>query len=265
MTKSGSIQEKSIRLFTYLRELSELRSKITRTLDTYDEVLWFDDIPQETECRCIDWTEREDEEVEAWIEIHKPRLLSPPKLPGELEVWVNPSDLKNSANKLPILREEVLVLTEDDNSDETIQRVEKLEDHPEIQARWDSYIQEAWMSWAEEDRRRQRVQRTYNRLFSIYQRQQRLGEAYEVVVGVGLLDWQPPSGKPVRRHLVTAQASLDFDAARGVIAVVPGAEGARLALEQDMLEPSERPQLDAQKAVEELIQEMQNDLLDQTS
>ena len=43
-----------------------------------------------------------------------------------------------------------------------------------------------WWPWAEADRRVQAIQRVYTQLFSIYQKQQRLGEQYEVVLGLGL-------------------------------------------------------------------------------
>lgn len=49
------IHDLSIRLFTFLRDLAALRTKTIRTLDHYEKVLWFDEIPQETGCHCIAW------------------------------------------------------------------------------------------------------------------------------------------------------------------------------------------------------------------
>ena len=45
----------------------------------------------------------------------------------------------------------------------------------------------------------------------------------------------------VRRHLVVAQTDVRFDADRGVISVTAAADGARPTMEQDMLQPGERP------------------------
>ena len=45
----------------------------------------------------------------------------------------------------------------------------------------------------------------------------------------------------VRRHLVTATATISFDAVQGTLRVGSPAEGAQVNLEQDMLEPTERP------------------------
>src|SRR5207249_9713007 len=69
----------------------------------------------------------------------------------------------------------------------------------------------------------------------------RLGEEFELVLGVGCLSWQTPSGHLVRRHLVVAQVTLEFDPAGGIFTLRPGADGAKLTLEADMLGPSEQP------------------------
>ncbi|MEO5960824.1 MAG: AAA domain-containing protein, partial [Opitutaceae bacterium] len=73
------------------------------------------------------------------------------------------------------------------------------------------------------------------------QQVKRLGETYEVVVGFGLLGWVTAKGERIRRHLVVAQAAVSFEGDTGTITVQPAAEGARLALEFDMLDPEQRP------------------------
>src|SRR5205807_2454214 len=86
-------------------------------------------------------------------------------------------------------------------------------------AAWHAYLRERWSPWAERDRVLQQAQRIYTDLFRVYQSQQRLGEAYEVVLGLGHLSWRTPSGHVVARHVVVAQANVRFDADRGVISV----------------------------------------------
>jgi very-short-patch-repair endonuclease len=116
-----------------------------------------------------------------------------------------------------------------------------LRDRPDVRAAYDAYVEAEWGPWARRDRPLQRAQRIYTDLFRLHQSQQRLGEAYEVVMGIGQLAWRTPAGQTVRRHLVVAQTDVRFDADRGVISVTAAADGARPALEQDMLEPGERP------------------------
>jgi hypothetical protein len=91
------IQDRAVRLFTYLRELTGLRSKTIRTCDEYEKVLWFNDIPQEPGCHCIAWRSLRDEgESEVWLEIKKPRLKSPPEVPDPLKPWLDQQEIQNS-------------------------------------------------------------------------------------------------------------------------------------------------------------------------
>lgn len=90
----AEIQEKAIKLFTYLKELSACRTTQAKNIDKYDQILWFSDIPKEKNCHCIAWNlwdPKEDgkaDRSDLWIEVHKPRLKNPPKVPNELEPWI---------------------------------------------------------------------------------------------------------------------------------------------------------------------------------
>jgi len=61
------------------------------------------------------------------------------------------------------------------------------------------------------------------------------------VLGLGLLTWQTPTGQRVRRHLVVADAILEFEARLGKFTVRPHTEGAKLRPELDMLDIGEQP------------------------
>jgi len=135
-----------------------------------------------------------------------------------------------------------------------------LNDHPEITASWNRYLEERWKPWAEKDRALRPVQNVVNVLFSTYQKQKKLGKLFEVVLGLGLLQWTTPSDDQIRRHLVTGQASLTFDAERGVLSVGPAGEGANLRLEQDMLDPQYRPPASVQASAERRLEELGDDL-----
>ena len=102
------IRGRAIRLFTFLRELTELRSSTVRSLDQYERVLWFSDIPREQGCHCIGWGSiEENERAEVWLEIKKPRLKKPPKLPDELMPWLEPQEVEDSSGDFPKLRERI--------------------------------------------------------------------------------------------------------------------------------------------------------------
>ena len=123
-----------------------------------------------------------------------------------------------------------------------------------MQAVWDRYIKDYWWAWSEEDRREQAVGRIYTDLFSIFQRQQRLGEAFEIVFGLGYLNWNPPDSHTVRRHLAVAGVNVEFDAESGTLTVAPASDGARPTLEQDMLDPQYRPDPQELLSIEEELE-----------
>lgn len=115
---------------------------------------------------------------------------------------------------------------------------------------------ESWWPWATEERRLQPVQSIYNELFAAYQNQERMGESYEVVVGVGLLTWHPPHGPEIKRHVSAGQATIEFDSKTGVITVGVPSDGTHLSLEQDMLEPQDRPLPDVQNRIEQELSDI---------
>jgi hypothetical protein len=257
-TQEGRVRDKAARLFTYLKEFAQLRWVATRDCLNYESVLWFHDVPREPACFSIAWgAPREDDDV--WLEVQKQSEPQCPPVPQVCQNWVDPAHVSDSEHE-PELKALIAAPTSN-ASGEAAGETEgppsflRLEDHPQVQEHWLKYLIEQWSPWAERHRRWKTVQRIYGDLFSMYSRQKRLGEEYELVLGLGLLTWITPSNQRVRRHLLVAQANLEFDANRGVLSVRAAAEGAKLSLETDMLEPDERPILEQQKAVEEMVRQ----------
>ena len=97
-TDDGPMRDRAIRLFTFLRELTELRTTTVRSVEQYDHVLWFNDIPREQGCHCIAWGPiADDERAEVWLEIRKPPLKAPPKPPEKLMPWLESRELDDSS------------------------------------------------------------------------------------------------------------------------------------------------------------------------
>jgi hypothetical protein len=221
------VKDRAIRVFKFLRDLSQLRSKTVRDIAEYDAVWWLSDLPHEPGCHFIGWQPvSEVDPATPWVEIKKPRIRPAPAVPSALEAWVREEELLDSSSVRPSLREIIEVQPEDDDS---AAQILLLEDHPEIRMQWEAFLQTQWLPWAEQDRIHQRIQKQYATLFSIYQKQKALGENYEVVVCLGYLTWRS-EGYEVARHITTAQAALTFDDVRGVIRVGAAADGARLTL-----------------------------------
>lgn len=252
-------------LFMFLKEFTELRMRAVRSVDQYEDVLWLSEIPHEDECRCSAWFPGREggDATEIWVEIQKPKLSPPPAPAAELEPWLMADQVNDSCREMPGLRDEIAVRIEDEKGEERIER-RRIDDHPEIRQLWEDYVENKWWPWADLDRKRQQVFEAYRKLYSIYTSQQRLGEQYEVILGIGLLTWQMPDGHSVKRHLIAAQTSIEFEAARGVIRVSPAGEGARPVLEQDMIDPQHRPDANLLTALENEVADIGDDIWDIT-
>ena len=212
--------QKAIRIVDYLLRLATLRTKLIRDIDEYEKVLWVSDVPHERGCYTLAWGRDEEHEPDEWLEVQNRREPELPAVPSSCKDWVNPSTLRNK-NDLPELLPQITRQIQNpdwrEGSDqlETIPHTERLEDHPEVQQAWDRYVYDKWWPWMEEHNAWEKVHKVYSTLFAIHQSQLRLGEEYELVLGLGLLTWQTPTGQRVRRHVVVADAILEFEARLG--------------------------------------------------
>jgi len=249
--ETGSLsaeQDKAVRLFTYLKELCALRTTQVRNVASYDQVFWLTDLPRHKLCRSAIWASTEpspstDEQyAEQWIEIRKPSLKSPPELPDELEPWAKDDEFADSSLDEPGFYEQIpLWAFEGDSEPGDNTANVSINDYPDVLDKWIDYVDTKWKPWAAEDRELQRVLRAYNQLFSVYQRQEKLGEQYEVILGAGLLQWRSPHSGEIGRHVLALQARIEFDRVRGIITAGPAIDGMRAAIECAMLETSDRP------------------------
>lgn len=246
------IKDKAGRLLTYLTELERIKSKVVRSVDDYQNVLWLSDIPVDSEyCFTQAWGKNEEYDNDTWIEIRKYKEPFLEGIPTICRQWVNWKTLKNTED-IPELLESIVVQEEVENPDAdpedleseefiTINKTIYLKDYPEVSEEWEQFVESKWMPWAELHQKWQSVQRVYAKLFSIHQEQQKLGEQYELVLGLGLLSWRIPAGLIIKRHFITANALLEFDAKIGKFTVIPAVEGADIEAEFDMLDPEDQP------------------------
>jgi len=231
-------RQKVLRLLKYLEEFVKLKGA-TPVLDVARYVddgllLWFNDLPRTDGVFCQAWEEPPEGQADFWLSVQKQDLPACPPLDPDVEPWVEVADVQASDGPEPRLSATAYLPVapakpespssepnaEDDGNEEPQPHVSqhKLEEHPEVSEAWKRYLAK-WRPWAREHARRASVQRVYASLYSAYQKQKRFGEAYELVVGLGLLSSNRHEGQRVRRHVVAAQAQLDFDAKRGVISL----------------------------------------------
>ena len=183
--------QKVIRLIDYLTRLASLRTKIIRNIDEYQNVLWVKDIPLQKGCFTQAWGHDEDYDADVWIEVQTRREPELPSVPPLCKEWVEKSFLRNKSD-LPELFPEITMQinnpnwSEESGQPEFIPHTKRLKDHPEVQRTWNRYVEDKWLPWTEEHNAWERVHKVYSALFVIHQEQIRLGEEYELVLGLEL-------------------------------------------------------------------------------
>ncbi|GLB61706.1 AAA domain-containing protein [Cytobacillus sp. NCCP-133] len=256
--------DKTIRLFTYLKELSLLKAPLVRDLQNYENYVFLNEIPDENGCISPLISKVKD----TWVEIKKPVKPVFPHPPKALKDWIS-SAYKPEDTTAPALLEKIPNPDSQDDTDqdetdaEAEQKYLYLEDHSDIQRKFDFYLAGKWNVWKEEFERYEKVQSIYTKLFSIYQKQKKLGDQYELIAAVGLLNWKDPNNQVIHRHIVTASCAFQFDANNGIIRVMPSSEGIKPELEQDMLELSNRLDNKALLPIAEKLEELQESFWNQ--
>ena len=241
-------RQKAVQLLDYLLQLASLRSRLVRNFTEYERVVWLSDIPQQKGCFTQAWGQDGDENYgsEIWIEVQTHREPKLPPIPRQCESWLDKSSLRKK-DEWPELRPErnkevkTPEWQEETDQAEYILITEYLEDFPEVQKTWEQYLEKRWLPWVGEHNAWESVHNVYSQLFAIHREQLRLGEEYELVLGLGLLTWQTPSGQRVCRHLVVGDVILEFEARLGKFTVQPHPEGTKLRAELDMLDVEEQP------------------------
>ncbi|HOJ33427.1 MAG TPA: AAA domain-containing protein [Candidatus Hydrogenedentes bacterium] len=252
-----SNKEKAIRLVDFLLRIANLRAKLIRDISEYEKVLWISSVPHERGCFTRAWGHDEEHEPDEWLEVQNQPEPKLPAVPEECESWANLTALRNKS-ELPKLLPEITQpiwnpdWNEYSDQPKTISHTEHIEDHPEVQKAWERYVKDRWLPWKEEHNKWEKVHNVYSALFAIHQEQLRLGEEYELVLGLGLLTWQTPTGQRVRRHLIVADANLEFEARLSKFIVRPHTEGAKIRPELDMLDVEEHP-VRAEEAAKEAL------------
>lgn len=264
---SGAPQEsKALRLARYLREFVGLRSNTVRDVDKYETVLWFADMPQESDCQSSAWNDTF-ESGAAWLEVRKQRFPKLPEPPEAILPWIDPQALRRAMPETPQLRPTILVpdcnaKIEEGEDPPLIETT--LAEHPEIASAYEHY-RPSWEAWSAEYRRRERIQAVYAELFRLHTQVRKQGEIVELVLGLGLLDWRSPDKSksgPIRRHIVTARVDLYFESTTGMMRLDGAADGAQLRIEDDMLEAELRPDRGHYASVAEQLSAIGDDVWD---
>ena len=235
-TSDNGLSGRTIRMFEFLRELQRLKTRVTRDLAAYANVVWLAELPDAPEVT----TRLRDPEADVWVGIDRVEREAPPALPLALVPWIRPGELRDSSAERPALSPRsvrAVQVRDEDGSTTTITEELLLDDHPEVHQDFEDWLPE-WQDWAVRDRRIVAVSTAYTQLYRIYQDSRALAESFEVLMSFGYLTTES-GGRPVRRHLLTSKVVVDLDLDTGRLTVLPAPDAPVPALEQDMLDPED--------------------------
>ncbi|MFJ9173875.1 AAA domain-containing protein [Streptomyces sp. NPDC102360] len=226
-------------IFRFLAEAEESKARPVRTLDGAAGTVWFEELPELDGVEVmLDESLATDEP--AWLTVARPQREEPPHPETPLGPWVDETRIRDFAQThAPHLRRRVEPEYPDWSEGIPLEKsYHELDEHPKrekiekLYAAW----QQKWLAWAEQRRAIDPLVKLYDRLHKMHEDAANLGEAYELVLGLGRLTWQTNGGQRVERHLITHRATLQLDPATGTLTAAPDPTGVGLELEEGMLE-----------------------------
>lgn len=183
--------------FSYLLSIKKINKNIIRDIKLHDKFIWESEI---LECSgCV--INKSNEQKEEWLEVKKQKLVEPPKIPEDLEKFIE--EEYSDPSRIPQLKKECL-----ENGKNILENDESLKQ------KWEQWINE-WYSWSEEILPSFNTQALYDELFKIYIKLQKNGEGLELIWGHGFLSWEYNKDNIINYPIFTTRLELTFDAKKG--------------------------------------------------
>ncbi|UXI81809.1 AAA domain-containing protein [Streptomyces vinaceusdrappus] len=226
-------------IFRFLAEAEESKARPVRTLDSAAGTVWFDELPHDDGVEVmLDGALATDDP--AWVTVARPEREDAPHPDPLLAPWVDDARLRDfRQTRAPHLRRRIEPEFPDWSGGIPLEKnYHELDDHPKRERIEKLYVawEQDWCAWAERRRAIDPVVRLYDHLHKMHEDAANLGEAYELVLGLGRLTWQTAGGHRVERHLVTQRATIQLDPSTGTLTAAPDPTGTGLELEEGMLE-----------------------------
>ncbi|MFM9702127.1 AAA domain-containing protein [Streptomyces galilaeus] len=245
-------------IFRFLAEAEESRTRPVRTLDGAAGAVWFDELPDADGVEVmIDGALAGDDP--AWLTVARPEREDAPQPKDLLAPWVDGTRIRDFKEpRAPHLRRRIEPEFPDWSRGIPLDKTyHELDEHPQrekIEKLYAAWEQE-WLAWAERRRAIDPAVTLYDRLHKMHEDAAGLGEAYELVLGLGRLTWQTSTGQRVERHLVTHRATIQLDPSTGTLTAAPDPTGAGLELEEGMLEGAQHVPGSVREAIVEVLED----------
>lgn len=259
-TDNERLVRRAVNLFTFLGQAQKLLVKPVRTVDGFEQALWFGDLPEHEAVRSAHRVAELDADAPL-LSIDRVPKLDPPALPAALTEWVDGG--LDDPHKEPSLRE-AIYREEPAEPGEDVQRHRvELAEHPEIAEAFEAWLAD-WRLWAERERRDAAVRDIYKDLFAVHLKSTDHSEEFELVLGVGCLTWRPDGHPQVQRHVATAPLAIGFDENSGRLTVTQVNAPDAVSIEiSDFLDPALISSPAKIDEIKDLAAEYEGHLLDQ--
>jgi len=196
-------RERIAQVFRYLRDFNLHRNPAKRLLQDQPWRLFLDDLPDHLSIdRGAIAEDRDDEEISSYLlKVDRPKLTKPPTVPDLLGGWLE-RDWDDPLVELRVRSSQ----NQTDAQGDTI--FVSFEDSPERVAAFQAWGA-ARAQWAENERPAREAMEVFEELYELRGRIDREGEAVELMVGDGLLDWPRPDGR-IHHPVLLQPVSLQF-------------------------------------------------------
>ncbi|OZM79790.1 hypothetical protein CFP66_24200 [Pseudonocardia sp. MH-G8] len=237
---SESLVGRAVRLFSFLGQAQQLKNPSVSDLDSYRRdgaVHWLHELPGHPalETALHGGTPELSDPV---LTVERVLRIDPPQPSKDLAPWLE--GRSDDPRRAPTLRDELYVAEESPDSDPAgppAQQRIPLDERPDVTAAFEQYQRE-WHAWAEQDLRDEPARSFYGELFSTYVSATGHPEELELVLGAGLLAWNPDRHPKVRRHMLTIPVKVHFDDDSGRLTVsIDESADSSTRVELEMLDP----------------------------
>ncbi len=209
-TDSQVTRSKLIQIFRYLQALNQLRNPVQREVDDQEWVLWLHDLPDHPcICRGIinDSSEASDDSSEDdagnsddfILKVKRPAVTEPPDPSKDLLPWLQPG-WQNVDGK---------VLVQPTLTASTGNRIRNFSDQPRLKTHLEEWAIRR-ESWVASERPARAALTIFEKLYALYSRLERESERLELMIGDGVLEWQPIPTLTIHHPVLLLRLQLRF-------------------------------------------------------
>lgn len=229
-------------LLEYVIHLGRLSKKPVFRIDEYQNYkIWEHDLKGRIG---VQHNITDNDGLDIWLKIERLKRTRPPQPKEELSEWVA---INNDPEYRPIVQDKIIKTLPESEVSELLEKgivveedvhsqlkkdesdfvnykdvIFRLENNDELKAQINSYINEQWVMWSEEEKPRRQTIRIYDSIFSLQQKIESQGEdqPVELIWGIGVGRWNCEDHK-IDHPLIEKNVEVEINPIDGALYVRP--------------------------------------------